>query len=247
MQNKKENKVLVAFDFDHTIIDDNSDIQVTTLCPEGEVPQDIKDLYSDKCWTFYMRAIFEHLHKNGISEEKIRESIENLPFTDGMMDLFKHLDKEEYDVIIISDSNSKFIQYALEHAKIDHIVSDVYTNPADFDDKGCLQIEFYHTQDWCELSTQNLCKGHILEEHVKKNSNTTTYTQIVYVGDGTNDLCPTLKLREKDYACPRKGFSLWKKLKKLGCLDGTTTDLDLKANILVWSSGTEIIDLLKNS
>ena len=38
-------KILVAFDFDHTLIDDNSDLYVRKLAPGGKLPQYIKDQY----------------------------------------------------------------------------------------------------------------------------------------------------------------------------------------------------------
>ena len=53
------NKVLVAFDFDHTIIEDNSDLSVRKLAPDGKLPQYIKDMYKDNDWTGYMAAIFQ--------------------------------------------------------------------------------------------------------------------------------------------------------------------------------------------
>jgi hypothetical protein len=36
------------------------------------------------------------------------------------------------------------------------------------DENGCLKIDYYHTQDWCDLSTVNLCKGHILQGYIQK-------------------------------------------------------------------------------
>ena len=38
-------KILVVFDFDHTLIDDNSDLYVRKLAPGGKLPQYIKDKY----------------------------------------------------------------------------------------------------------------------------------------------------------------------------------------------------------
>jgi len=242
----KSRKILVALDFDHTIIDDNSDTHIATLCPEGDVPKDIQDMFRVKGWTPYMGAIFEHLHKSGVNEVQMKESLCALPFTEGMMELLTYLDKSKFDVIIISDSNSKFIDYILRDANLNHIVQEVYTNPAYFDDTGCLRINFYHTQDWCDLSTENLCKGSVLEDHVKKQEASIQYDHVIYIGDGINDLCPALKLSDKDYICPRKGYSLWKKMKKMGHLDGEVSELEMRAKILEWASATDILQLVKN-
>lgn len=238
-------KILVAFDFDHTMIDGNSDIHITHLCPEGEVPPDIKEKYSDKSWTYYMAAIFEHLHKHGIQREDLKRSVCEIPLTEGMDELLKYLENDLFEVIVISDSNSVFIDYSLEHFGLGRVVNKVYTNPAKYDNRGMLTIEYYHTQDWCTLSTVNLCKGFILDEHIKSGRGTVDYVHVLYIGDGTNDLCPALRLLENDFVFPRKEYRLWKKLKKLGCLDNQASDLDLKARIIEWSSGKEILGVCK--
>ncbi|KAL4222936.1 Phospho-2-dehydro-3-deoxyheptonate aldolase AroG [Mactra antiquata] len=241
----KPKKVLVAFDFDHTIIDGNSDIHITTLGPNGHIPQEIKDKYSDNGWTHYMAAIFKYLHGHNIKSQDLKSSIEELPLVEGMDELFQYLNDETFEVIIISDSNSVFIDYALEKYGLKTIVKRVYTNPAKYDNDDLLGIEFYHTQDWCDLSTENLCKGHILEEHIEERKKEVEFSHILYVGDGTNDLCPSLRLSDRDFVFPRQDFSLWKKLKKLGCLDDATSDLDLKAKVIVWKSGLEVLDICK--
>ncbi|XP_060553682.1 pyridoxal phosphate phosphatase PHOSPHO2-like isoform X2 [Ruditapes philippinarum] len=245
MSLEKTRKILVALDFDHTVIDGNSDIHITHLCPSGEVPDDIKEKFSETGWTHYMGAIFEYLYSHGLYEKDLKQSINEIPLTEGMAELFKFLEHELFEVIIISDSNSMFIDYAIEKNNLGNVIDKVYTNPAEYDHTGKLTIKFYHTQDWCKLSTENLCKGHILEEHVKNAQDNVEFSHILYVGDGSNDLCPSLRLAEKDFVFPRKQYSLWKKLKKLGCLDNEETDLELKAKIVEWSSGIEVLDVCK--
>ena len=153
-----------------------------------------------------------------------------------MKELLKELRKDNYEVIIISDSNSEFIRCIMKAAGVYDIVHSTYTNPAHWDDTGCLNIAYYHTQDWCSISTRNLCKGHILDAHIEKAKmdRNTSFTRVVYVGDGTNDLCPSLKLRDCDVTCPRKGYSLVKEIDKL-------TEGALKCEVLVWDTGSVIL------
>ena len=67
------NNVLLAFDFDHTIIDGNSDITVRQLAPDGKIPQRIKDTYRNDDWTHYMGEIFKvRVQNTGLSAVKIR-------------------------------------------------------------------------------------------------------------------------------------------------------------------------------
>lgn len=63
MENQK--KILLAFDFDHTLIDENSDLSVKKLAPNGQLPESIEAQYSATGWTEYMAAIFKYLHSIG--------------------------------------------------------------------------------------------------------------------------------------------------------------------------------------
>ena len=61
---------LLVFDFDHTITDLNTDVEVQKLAPGGEIPasSEMRGLYSDKGWTEFMGAVFSLLHENGVSK-----------------------------------------------------------------------------------------------------------------------------------------------------------------------------------
>lgn len=58
MSEQRSQKVLLVFDFDHTLIDENSDEYVTRLAPGGQLPEEIKSLYEEDGWTDYMAEIF---------------------------------------------------------------------------------------------------------------------------------------------------------------------------------------------
>jgi len=236
-------RVLLAFDFDHTIIDDNSDTYVINLAPEKKIPKEIKAMYSEKGWTHYMRGIFQYLHENNVTPQQILECMSEIKFSPGMMELLTNLDQAKTEVIIISDSNSIFIDHILDMNGIKDKVSKVFTNPAQFNDQGQLELEMYHFQESCSLSTVNLCKGHILEAFIaERASQNLHYSNIVYVGDGHNDLCPSLRLAEKDFVFHREGFSLGKYIKKMEAEKG----LKIKANLNSWNSGHDIMQILND-
>ena len=50
-------RYLMAFDFDHTLIDKNSDLHIVKLAPNGQLPQSIKDTYSPDGWNDFMRTV----------------------------------------------------------------------------------------------------------------------------------------------------------------------------------------------
>lgn len=70
--------------------------------------------------------------------------------------------------------------------------------------------------------------GTILKEYLKNSGH--FYTQVVYTGDGRNDLCPLLQLGPNDVGVVRKGYSLEKALAK--------GSYDIKASV-------QIVDFLQ--
>jgi len=229
---------LLAFDFDHTIVQLNTDVEVQKLHPEGKIPEssELHGLYSSVGWTKFMAGVFKLLHEHKITKEEILKLMESLEFTPGMEDLIRtSVENHNAKVIIISDSNSVFINHILQHKKMDHLVDAVYTNPARWTDSGLLEIEPYHHQTHCDLSTQNLCKGNILEDYISSQS--TKFSFVGYVGDGGNDFCPALRLSENDLTCVREGYSLQKQIPK----HKETKGLQIKSEIQYWKSGHQIL------
>ncbi|XP_065334827.1 pyridoxal phosphate phosphatase PHOSPHO2-like [Cloeon dipterum] len=234
-------RLLMAFDFDHTIINDNSDLVARNML-KTTIPQEVSNLYRTDGWTAYMQCIFKLLKADGFSPLEVQSAIKKIPHTPGMDALLRELHhRGDAEVIIISDSNSVFINDWLENAAVDHIVNKTFTNPAFYDDQGLLNISMYHEQDWCKLSTKNLCKGHILQSYVDERAREgVKFDCIGYVGDGNNDLCPCLKLSASDWAFPRKNYTLAKMISK------ENFDHKISAKIHLWESGHEILDIILN-
>ena len=70
-----------------------------------------------------------------------------LGFTSNMSNLLEESVKDlGATIIIISDSNSVFINHILEVQKMDHLVDKVFTNPAHWTEDGKLLIQPYHHQ-----------------------------------------------------------------------------------------------------
>lgn len=243
-------KNLAVFDFDHTIIEGNSDVEITRLLYKRYIPQDVKNLHKSDGWTAFMQAIFKLLHQQGVFESSIKNLIASLPAVPGMPELIKTL-KEDFnsDVIVISDSNSYFIKSWIEANNLEDCILKIFTNPANFE-HDILKIQMYHFQDTCKLSTKNLCKGQIMEEFVKEQSqNQYLYDQIFYFGDGMNDFCPILRLKESDIAFVRKNYKCEDLVKK--AVGGQYKDEDgvsrvVYANVFIWENAFEIIEYIKS-
>ncbi|XP_077555265.1 pyridoxal phosphate phosphatase PHOSPHO2-like isoform X2 [Haemaphysalis longicornis] len=234
-------KHLVVFDFDFTIIDDNSDVYIQKLAPNGELPPEIKEPYNQNGWTPFMRGVFHFLYDSQVQPDDILDCLLEIKFVDGIIDLLKQLHKTGvFELIIISDSNSVFIEHIMQASGVRPLVHEIFTNYAFFDANGCLQISEYHMQNWCKLSSVNLCKGSIMEEYLERRRKQGVHFDTVsYVGDGNNDLCPSLRLRPCDFIFARAGYKLAKILNK---------DPDrAKAKLHIWHTGLDIANvLLKN-
>ncbi|KAM8806534.1 PHOP2 phosphatase, partial [Eudromia elegans] len=235
-------KFLLVFDFDHTIIDENSDTWIVKCAPEKKLPSELRNSYCPGHWTDYMGRVFAYLGDSGVREDEMRRAMTAVPFTAGMADLLGFIgeNKEVFDCIIISDSNAVFIDWILKAADFHRVFDEVFTNPAAFTSTGYLTVQNFHAHQ-CAKCPKNLCKKKVLEEFLdKKLKQGTSYTQIVYIGDGGNDLCPVTFLKKGDIAMPRQGYTLEKKISQLS--QGLSP---VKCSVLVWSSGVEIVSCLK--
>lgn len=241
-------KRLIALDFDDTIVAQNTDLVARDLLDPAAITDDHRRLYSTNGWTDYMQAIFCTLHENGFDSAAIRDAIRAIPEVPGMVALVATLvQQHEFDAIIISDSNSEFIdQWSEANGLAEHVLR-VFTNPAAFDGDGVLRIRPHHQQTECALSTVNLCKGRVLEEFLRERHadavQPVAYGQVYYVGDGRNDLCPTLRLSRVDLCCPRIGFWLEKEMKKRAA--AAAEGGDLQCGLLDWANGEQLLDVIQ--
>ena len=188
--------------------------------------------------------IFRYLHQTNVTPQQILDCMTEIKFSPGIVDLLSKLDRSKAESIIISDANSLFIEHILKVNKLEDKFDRVFTNPAKFNQEGRLEIQMYHVQDTCSLSTVNLCKGQILEAYIEERANSNVrFTHVAFIGDGQNDFCPSLRLKSKDFVFPRNGYSLVDYIKKMQAEQG----LEIKANIHVWNSGLDILQVLSEN
>ncbi|KAM8893622.1 pyridoxal phosphate phosphatase PHOSPHO2 isoform 2-T2 [Spinachia spinachia] len=234
-------KTLMVFDFDDTVVDDNSDTWVIRCLPSNTLPDSVKNSYRKGHWTEFMGSVMNYIGGQKVSPEKIRSVMETIPFTAGMTDLLTFISdhKSTIDCIVISDSNTLFIDWILQASGLQAAVDRVFTNPARFNELGYMEVRCHHSHD-CERCPVNLCKRKVLQRYLSEQSaGGVEYQRVLYAGDGGNDLCPASCLGGRDVVMPRKGFALEKLLVKLE--DGAP----LSARVVTWSSGADILEELK--
>ncbi|XP_076012436.1 pyridoxal phosphate phosphatase PHOSPHO2 [Genypterus blacodes] len=236
-------KTLMVFDFDHTVVDDNSDTWVKRCLPDQNLPNSLTSSYREGHWTEFMGRVMNYIGDQEVGPDRVRSVLETIPFTGGMMDLLSFISehKSTIDCIVISDSNTMFIDWILQAAGVQTAVDQVFTNPARLNELGYMEIQHYHSHD-CARCPVNLCKKNVLEVYLSEKSNGgVEYERIFYVGDGRNDFCPATCLRGNDVVMPRRGYTLEKLLKR------QTDEAPLRARVAAWSSGSDILKELTAS
>lgn len=241
-------KTLVVFDFDHTLVDNNSDTWVVRCAPDQSLPDWLTSSYKKGRWTEYMGRVMTYIGENAVTKEAIQREMEAIPFTHGMIELLTFIthNKSEIDCIVVSDANSLFIDWILHGAGVRSAVDQILSNPASFDERGFMTVQCHHSHQ-CTRCPVNMCKRKVLEDFLSEQAGVgVEYQKVFYAGDGGNDLCPAWCLRVGDVVLPRRGYTLEKLLERLQ--NGQVNqEVELKPRVLPWTSGLEILEELKTS
>ncbi|KAF7820534.1 thiamine phosphate phosphatase-like protein [Senna tora] len=229
---------VVVFDFDRTIIDDDSDRWVVT---EMGLAQIFNELRSTLPWTSLMDRMMKELHSQGISAKNIAECMKRTLLHPSIIAAIKSAHALGCDLRIISDANKFFIETILEHHGILGCFSQVYTNPTFLDVEGRLRIIPFHDSNMpphsCHLCPSNMCKVGLVIDQIR-GSLPEKKRRFIYLGDGSGDYCPTLKLERGDFVMPRKNYPLWNRI----CNNPELVN----AEVHEWSSGEELESILLN-
>lgn len=261
------------FDFDATIINDNSDSYINELLIEKHhanrerqgkdhdklsavdlrrhiLPYSIEELYPVYNWPTRMNAAFRYMAEDlDCNTNEILEKLKQIRIHDSMKKLIYLLKQNQYKLFIVSDANKFFIELILnENDMLDLFSGRIFSNEGFIAENGLIKIRpFYldYKEDklpykciyCCEDCGQpSLCKREVVKSLIENDSN----KKVIYFGDGKNDFCPALDLKETDYYFVRRGFNLEKFLEDENHLG------KIKANIKFWSSANEILSFLQH-
>ncbi|KAK9947922.1 hypothetical protein M0R45_003517 [Rubus argutus] len=227
---------VVVFDFDRTLIDDDSDWWVVT---EMGLTQLFNELRSTMSWNSIMNIMMRELHLQGKTSKDIKECLKRTPMHPQVTAAIKSAHASGCDLKIISDANQFFIESILEYHGLLGCFSQIVTNPSSVDGDGRLSIFPYHdpvsSSHGCNLCPSNMCKGQVFDQFLASASGNGR-KRYIYLGDGRNDFCPTLKLVEGDHVMPRKDYPLWDRI--------CSNRMLIKADIHEWSDGEELAKIL---
>ena len=144
MNKNDSNKTLLIFDFDRTIIEEDSDMEIVNVCKDDEMRNDLnnkmKELSDD--WIQYMTYVYKELAKKYTIED-IKNYLErNIHLTKQFEDVFTYIreNKEMYEVILLSGANAFNINFLLQRFHIEDIFDDIITNPARENKENILEL-----------------------------------------------------------------------------------------------------------
>ncbi|XP_032891269.1 phosphoethanolamine/phosphocholine phosphatase [Amblyraja radiata] len=238
------NKFLIVFDFDETIIQHNSDCVILKCNPDQSLPEELLRPQDEECWSEYMGKVFQYLGETGVKEETMRKVLAETPLTKEMLTLFQFLRKSPdlFECVIISDANTFFINSILQANDLSTAFQKIYTNPSCFDNKNTFTISPYHSHV-CEQCPINMCKRQILHDHlVRRAEEEVEFDKIFYVGDGTNDFCPSVDLTTTDVIFPRKNYPLDRLISEFKMTEPSA----IQAQVVPWESGEDILLFLED-
>ncbi|GAV80256.1 Put_Phosphatase domain-containing protein [Cephalotus follicularis] len=229
--------IVVVFDFDKTIIDVDSDNWVVDELGFTDL---FNQLLPTMPWNSLMDRMMKEIHAQGKTIEDMKEILKRTPIHPRIVPAIKSAHNLGCELRIVSDANLFFIETILKHHQLTAYFSEINTNPGFVDEECTLRILPYHdftlSPHGCTLSCPpNMCKGMIIKR-IQESVLAEGKKKFIYLGDGTGDYCPSLKLVEGDYLMPRKNFPLW----NLICENPKL----IKAKIHEWSDGEELENIL---
>ncbi|XP_075436451.1 phosphoethanolamine/phosphocholine phosphatase isoform X2 [Ascaphus truei] len=210
-------KYLLTFDFDETIVNENSDDSVVRAAPRQELPDWLRQTFQEGFYNQYMQRVFEYLGDNGVRLLDLQDVYENIPLSPGMSDLFRFLAKnqEHFEIILISDANMFGIESSLRCHGWHSLFRRVISNPTNSEKSGHLILGPYHSHT-CPQCPANMCKRKILTEYLTERAQDgVEFEKLLYVGDGANDFCPSVVLTSTGVAFPRKNYPMHQMIREM--------------------------------
>ncbi|KAF9130731.1 putative phosphatase phospho1 [Mortierella sp. 14UC] len=228
-------KRLFVFDFDWTLIEADSDLWVAENLALDLAEQQ-KEFFGKILWTELQDLLLQRLFERGITQQDLERTLREIPLAPEIIAALRLMKSQGAELCIISDANTFYIEYILKAHGLDGVFSKIITNPAHFDAQGRLHVARFHGLDKephnCPLPCQpNLCKGQELQKLIDSQA----WDQVIYMGDSTNDFCPSTRLQSRDIVLARADLLLEKQIK---------LHLDMvKAQVIYWQSPADVLSI----
>nr|XP_012379491.2 phosphoethanolamine/phosphocholine phosphatase isoform X2 [Dasypus novemcinctus] len=231
-------RFLLTFDFDETIVDENSDDSIVRAAPGQRLPESLRATYREGFYNEYMQRVFKYLGEQGVRPRDLRAVYEAIPLSPGMGDLLQFLAKQGtcFEVILISDANTFGVESALRAAGHHGLFRRIFSNPSGPDARGLLALRPFHSHS-CARCPANMCKHKVLSDYLRERAREGVhFERLFYVGDGANDFCPTGLLAAGDVAFPRRGYPMHRLIQEAQKAEPSS----FRASAVPWETAADV-------
>ncbi|KAF5393417.1 hypothetical protein D9757_000725 [Collybiopsis confluens] len=233
-------KQLVIFDFDWSMADQDTDRWIFEV-NAPDIRRKMEDLEDKVQWTDLVAQSLREGHEKGMKREDVENALKTIPYHPAMVRAVTDLKaRGNTTFLCLSNANSVFISTILEEKKLQSLFTEIITNPAEWDASGLLKlrrrVDPDGPQHTCKVGcSPNMCKGDELDAFLDRHGH--AFDRMVYVGDGSNDFCPALRLRSQDTVCCRTFGGLPKRIARDGVKFG------LKCKVKYWTGAWELEEI----
>jgi len=224
-------RVLVVWDFDSTLVDVNSEAWVYQRLAPHLLTQ-VSAARTTGGWN----SLMDQFKALGVTQASLDATLGATPADPSMLRAVRTAHARGAEQRILSDANSYFISTVLTHHDLAPLFTTIVTNPCRWED-GRLQAAAYVSpteSHGCPLCPPHLCKGAVLDRWLGERA----FDTVVYVGDGSGDLCPATRLRQCDVICCRAGYRCHQRILR--------EPRRVRARVVPWATGDDVEALLRH-
>lgn len=259
----ERSQLAIVWDWDWSAVNENTDVFVPNFLSSGLLQVIREGTAAGTQWTRLMHEVAGLLHSRGFREADIATALRALPVFPEVPTAFREATGAGALQYVVSDANQVYITVMAEHMGVSHTIRQIITNGASYDSDGRLHIRPYvdpSAPHSCGRCPVNLCKGQAIDalalSHAIAQVGDETIdvsrsrpegpigrsvSRVLYVGDGSGDLCACLRLGPEDVIAARSGpsFALLKHL------NSPELSGHVRATVKPWTDGAELLAIIR--
>ena len=241
---KEDKKYLLIFDFDKTILNDDSFGFLFMKALTKEEKEEIYRLPRNQNWVIGFNYTLKKIKSHGTTLNEFNKILEELPLTKGMLDLFSYIEKQKskFEVVLMSGDYEYVIKYLLKYHKIYDLFSDIICTPSRISNSE-EEDQFIYVLEKkphnCKICNPCNCKSQDFKEFCLSHD-INQYENVIFICDGWNDFCLAKILSNRDIVFARKNFALYKKLFE------NNLKSEINCKVEGWEDGKDIIKFLQS-
>ena len=238
-----EKKYLLSFDFDETIIDQDSEEEILKSAFSKKELDEINQALTKIDFFEGFNYYFKKMKQNKMTLKDFNTILDKIQLSPKMKELFDYLreNKSKYEIIICSNAVDYEIKYVLQHNGFLDLFDGFICTKGKFQNEKSEHLLFVEKNQFphsCNICSSFQCKGFEIKKYIEKSKN--KFEKILFVCDGSNDFCPSKNtLKKGDIVFPRFEHNLYNKLFKEKLRD------QLVCDVCPWKNAEEIISKLK--